>query len=79
MVINKMKYTAFFFPNGNIAVTDGENQIPELQRKSVPAMFAEHIESKGYNPAEFLLSLTAGYAIFVKSKSGGWNWEFVNT
>lgn len=45
-----MKYTAFFYANGNIAITDEKEQIPELQSKGVPILFAEFLESKGYDP-----------------------------
>lgn len=71
------KYTVFFFPNGNIAVTDGKEQIPELQEKSIPGMFAEYLESKGYDPNDFLLKLSSGEATFLKTIYG-WNWEFKN-
>lgn len=70
-----MKYDATFFTNGNIAVfCDGE-QIPELQEKGVPVMFAKFLESKGYDPAEFLLRLPAGNATLHKG-SQGWGWRF---
>ncbi len=73
-----MKYNAMFFRNGTIAVTDNKGQIPELQRKSVPVLFAEFLESKGYNPTEFLLQFPAGYAI-LKKGSHGWGSQFENT
>jgi len=69
-----MKYTAFFFQNRNIAVTDKKGQIPNLQRKPVPVMFAEFLEKEGYDPAEFLLKLPSGDATFFKTEYG-WAWR----
>lgn len=73
-----MRYTVLFFSNGNIAVLDNENggeQVPELQAKAVPVMFAERLEKKGYNPADFLLEFPSGKATLFKTESG-WNWTF---
>ena len=72
----KNKYTAFFFANGNIAVTNktGE-QVPELQRKSTVVLFAEFLEAQGYNPEDFLLELPSGKARLFKTDNG-WNWRF---
>ena len=67
------KYEVFFFPNGTIAVTEGENQITELQTKGVPALFAEFVESKGYDPTDFQLHLGSVDAVLFKTKDG-WNW-----
>jgi len=70
-------YHAYFFPNGNIAVTEGQKQIPELQRESVPSMFAKFVESKGYDPLCFTLHLPQGEARLFKTEDG-WDWNFTH-
>ena len=70
-----MKFKVLFFSNGNIAVFDGDEQVPELQQKAVPILFAEFVESKGYNPEDFILEFPAGKATLFKAKHG-WNWRF---
>ncbi len=75
--LDNMRYTAFFFSNGNIAVTDskkGGEQVPELQQKAIPVLFAEFLESKGYDPTNFLLKLSSGEATLFKTEFG-WNWR----
>lgn len=70
-----MKYEVFFFANGDIIVINSKNQIPELQRKSIPVLFAEYVESKGYDPTDFQLNMTTGKATLFKTEYG-WNWTF---
>ena len=44
-----------FFPNGNTAVFENEEPVPELQENWLK-MFAEFLENKGIDPA--LVSIT---------------------
>ena len=70
-----MKYEAFFFANGAIVVTDGKEQVAELQQKAIPVLFAEFVESKGYDPTDFQLNMTNGKAVLFKTEYG-WNRKF---
>ncbi len=72
-----MKYQVYFFPNGNIAVTDGNEQIPELQSESMVSLFCKHAESKGYNPLDFELHFGDGTANPFRTSEGHFSWKFV--
>ena len=63
-----------FFPNGNTAVCEGENQVPELQ---VPwlLMFVEFLQSKGEDPEKLDITLPNGNKAKVFKVEGGYNWD----
>ena len=64
----------YFFPNGNTAVTDNVEQIPELQ-ESWLLLFAKFLESKGIDPTQSIYHLQTGDAVVFKIP-GGYNWRF---
>ncbi len=67
--------TVFFFPNGNSGVYDGEERMDTLQRPWF-LLFAEFIESRGYDPTDFEYHLPDGRHIATVFKiPEGYNWR----
>jgi len=56
-------------------VTDGQEQILELQEESVPSLFAKFVQTKGYDPLDFMLHFPQGNAKLFRTEHG-WNWDF---
>ena len=65
----------WFFPNGNTAVTEGGEQIPELQQPWI-LQFARFLESEGVNPLECIFHLQSSTAKIFVTSVGDYNWRF---
>ncbi len=69
-----------FLWNGLTCVFDGlernAEQVPELQRPWI-TLFAEFLESKGYNPVNATFELPDGQVVkLFRTDDGGFNWKF---
>lgn len=66
-----------FFPNGNTAVFDEDDQqIPELQ-ESWLRVFVEFLESKSVDPLKCRFQMPGrAIARLFKTEEGRWNWRF---
>jgi hypothetical protein len=62
---------AYLFANGNIAVTDGREQIPELQEAPI-SLWAWRAEELGYDVDGLLIETPLGKWRLIKTASG-WN------
>ena len=65
----------FFFPNGNTAVTDEQDQLPELQVPWI-RLVIEGLRSQGVDIEKCELILPAGPAEIVPLAGKHWNWRF---
>ena len=65
-----------FFPNGNTACFDGENQVPKLQ-KSYMKLYLEFLESQGVNPGGITFEFPNGGVAKAIKVGDGWNWGFI--
>lgn len=66
-------YQVYFYPNGNTGVTDGKQQIVELQ-EAWAVLFAQFLESKGYDPTAFELFFPNATGRYFRTSEGEWNW-----
>lgn len=66
--------TVFFFPDGQTAVTDGREQIPELQQSWL-ILFLEFLESKGEDPMAYEFKLPSGQTARAFKTDSGYNWS----
>jgi hypothetical protein len=64
-----------FFPNGNTAVFDDSNQIPELQ-KSWLLVFVQFLEDRGIDPAGIEFTMPNRLTVRLFRNEDGWNWGF---
>jgi hypothetical protein len=70
-----MSNTIWFFPNGNTLVSHEGQQQPRLQQ-AWAVIFAEWLETKGVDPASYLLRLPDGKAgRFFRTADEEWNYE----
>lgn len=61
-----------FFPNGNTAVFENKEQVPELQ-VSWLNLFAEFLENKGIDPALVSITLPNGNKTKFLKTCNGWS------
>ncbi len=66
----------WFFPNGNVAVTEDGKQIPEFQ-ESWLILFVNFLESKGIDPTDAIYHL-GSEEVEVFKTSDGYNWRIRN-
>jgi predicted nucleic acid-binding Zn ribbon protein len=61
--------------HGQVFATDinGE-QVPELQRGSIPCLIGNHIQSCGYDPESVVIETLQGRQRLKKSEHFGWVW-----
>jgi hypothetical protein len=67
--------SCIFFPNGVTAVFRDGQQQPELQQSWLE-LFAEFMESKGQDPAQYRLTLPDGKEARFFRTTDGWSWRF---
>jgi len=65
-----------FFPNGNTAVFETNQQIPALQ-KSWLVLFAEFLESKNIDPSSANITLPNGDKAKLFKTINGYNWKII--
>ena len=70
----KKKYKVLFSPNGSTAVFDDDGQVPDLQKPWIE-LFAEFIESKDLDLAEFDIQMPNGVKVELFETPTGWNWR----
>ena len=68
--------TVLFFPNGQTVVTNGREQIPELQQSWL-VLFLKFLESRGEDPTRFEFKLPSGRTALVFKTDSGYNYQFL--
>ena len=72
----RKQVNVIFFPNGNTAVFENNEQVPELQQ-SWFLKFVEFLESKDVDVMNSTYVLPEGTAIKLIRTEEGYNWNFV--